>query len=561
MTQQRESMEVDVLFVGAGPASLSSAYHLTRLVEKHNSEAEAAGSTPLDPPFIAMVEKGAAPGAHSLSGAVVNPVAFHELIPRERWDDIPWEAPVKGEEVLWLGEKSALALPWVPPEMHNHGCYVACLGKLVRWLAELTSAAGVEIFPGFAAVEPIIEDGAVRGIATGERGRGKDGEPKGAYDPGIELRAKVTALGEGEGTFAFDETRREKGFFLHVGTMRQGRLEVGDRILCSLDRERRRATARNHSATHLLHHALRRVLGQHATQSGSAVSAEKLRFDFSNPTELSPDELREVEDIVNERILADEPIVSTRMGLSEAREIGATALFGEKYGDIVRVVSIGDFSRELCGGTHCERTGEIGLLRILSEASVAGGVRRIEALTGLAVLERLRDREELVRRVCGILSTQEGNLLRRSEELLGEMRSMQKRLQQARQEAVRQMASGSLLDQAEQIAGASVVLARLPGGPAELRSAADVLRKSNRNFACLLASDQGGKVALVAGLSADLVEKGLSAVDIVRAASEVVGGGGGGRPDLAQAGGRDPDRLEEAFAAARRFLTEKLSAP
>jgi len=369
----------------------------------------------------------------------------------------------------------------------------------------------------------------------------------------------ITSADGGKGEFAFDEVRREKGFFLHAGKMRESTLKVGDRVVCSVDKERRRATARNHSATHLLHYALRTVLGEHATQSGSAVSAERLRFDFSNPTELSPDDLLEVENIINEKVLADEPIVSTHLSLSEARELGATALFGEKYGDIVRMISIGDFSRELCGGTHCDRTGEIGLVKIVSESSVAGGVRRIEAVVGHEVLEHLRAKEGRLRDLCAILGTQEENLQKRCEELQSEIRSLQKRLQKAREQAARQVASGGLLDQAEDIGGVSVVLAKLEGGHAELRSAADVLRKSHDKVACLLASDESGNLALVAGLSDDLVKNGLSAVEIVREAAGVLGGGGGGRADLAQAGAGDPERLEEAFEAARRLLRGKLA--
>ncbi len=364
----------------------------------------------------------------------------------------------------------------------------------------------------------------------------------------------------GKGEFAFDETRREKGLILHVGRVRGGAVRLGDSVVCTVDKERRQATARNHSATHLLHHALRQVLGEHAAQSGSAVSAERLRFDFSNPTELSPEELREVELIVNERILADEPIVSTRMSRSEAQELGAMALFGEKYGDIVRVIGIGDFSRELCGGTHCRRTGEIGLFRITSESSVAGGVRRIEAVTGLMSLERLRDKESLLGGLCRILGSQQENLLKRSGELLQEVRSLQRELQKARERAVRQMASGGLLEQAEQIGGVRAVFAKLEGDHAALRSASDVLRKNNEKVACLLASEQEGRIALVAGLSQDVVERGLSAVEIVRAAAEVLGGSGGGRADLAQAGGSDISKLEDAFETARRLLREKLAA-
>ena len=370
----------------------------------------------------------------------------------------------------------------------------------------------------------------------------------------------IETLADGRGAFAFQDTQREKDFFLHLGRVRAGVLRVGDGVVCKVNKARRQAVARNHSATHLLHYALRRVLGAHATQSGSAVSDSRLRFDFSNPTELSPEQLRQVEDIVNEKVLADEPITSTFMSRSEAQELGAMALFGEKYGDIVRVISISDYSRELCGGTHCQRTGEIGLLRIISESSVAGGVRRIEAVTGLGSLDRLRAKEDLLAGIAGQLGTQEDNLLKRVRDLQQEIRSLQKDLQRARQQAVRQVASGGLLEQAERIGSVRAVFARLEGDHAALRSAADILRRGNAGVACLLASEQGGRVALVAGLSQDLVQQGLSAVELVRSAAAVLDGGGGGRPDLAQAGGSDPSRIEEAFEAARRLLKQRLGA-
>mgnify|MGYP006284870787 CR=1 FL=1 len=369
----------------------------------------------------------------------------------------------------------------------------------------------------------------------------------------------MRVLENGEGRFEFGTTRREKGFFIHDGEVIDGELSVGDTIVCRVDKRRRRATARNHTATHLLHHALREVLGEHATQSGSSVSAERLRFDFSNPTELSREEIRKVEDIVNAKVLEDEPVVSTHMSRSEAQEMGAMALFGEKYGDIVRVISISDYSRELCGGTHCERTGEVGLVRIISESSVAGGVRRIEAVTGLNSLDRLRQKERLIARLCDSMSTQEDNLLRRSKDLQKQIRSLENDLQQAREEAMRKMASGGgLLDEAEQIEGVRVVFTTLDGGHAELRSALDVIKENNDNVACLLASVEDEKVVLVAGLTDDLVERGLNAVELARSAAGVLGGGGGGRPDLAQAGGANPDKLEEAFDAARNTLKESL---
>lgn len=364
---------------------------------------------------------------------------------------------------------------------------------------------------------------------------------------------------DGETIFEFSDVVPEKGFFLHVGRLSEGTLKVGDPVLCRVDRAHRRATARNHTATHLLHHALRQELGEHAKQSGSMVSDRRLRFDFSNPTELSPGQLQRVEDTVNEKILQDDPVTATRMSRSEAREAGALALFGEKYGDIVRVISIGDYSRELCGGTHCRSTGEIGLFRIVSESSVAGGVRRIEAVTGRNTLGRLRRKEQQLQELCEVLGTQEDNLIGRVRRLLEQIRELQQDLKKQREQAVRSMASGSLMEEAEEIQGVRVVISKLPGGHAELRSAADVLRGNNERVVCLLASDEGGKVAMVAGLSEDLVEAGLNAEELVTQVARVVAGGGGGRPDLAQAGGSDVSRLDEALEKGRELLQQELS--
>jgi len=362
---------------------------------------------------------------------------------------------------------------------------------------------------------------------------------------------------EGQGEFEFHIVRREKGFFLHVGRVKSGRFEPGTAVVCRVEKHNRMAIARNHTATHLLHCALRQVLGEHARQAGSHVSPDRLRFDFSNPTEIGPERLRRIEDLVNEKILADDTVTSTRMSLSEAREAGAIALFGETYGDVVRVISIGDYSRELCGGTHCETTGQIGLFRITRESSVAGGVRRIEAVTGLGVLERLRRREELIAQVCRSLNTQEDDLPRRAAELPAEVRSLQKQVQQERERSARQAASGSLLDRAEQVGPVRLVTAGFEGSPGELRSAADVLRKDNDGLVCVLTSAKAGKVALVVGVSADLVAQGLSARELAGEAAAVLGGGGGGRDDLAQAGGPDADRLPEALERVRQVLRER----
>jgi alanyl-tRNA synthetase len=437
-------------------------------------------------------------------------------------------------------------------------------GVFVRGpIAELQSRHRETDFTGYSTLESVArvigiikDDALVDELAEGEKAAVVLDRTPAYGEAGGQVgdRGSIVSRDDGGARFDIEGVTREKGFSLHLGTMTRGALKAGAAVTCRVDRALRMATARNHTATHLLHHALRTVLGQHAQQSGSHVSAERLRFDFSHPTELGRDQLRRIEDIVNAAILEDDPVIATRMGLSEAREAGAIALFSERYGDVVRVISIGDYSRELCGGTHCDRTGQIGACRITRESSVAGGVRRIEAITGLAVLERLREREDAIARLCGSLGTQEPDLERRAAELQEEIRSLQKAVQAERKRAAMSLASGSLGDQAEKVGDVSFVAAQMGGGHAELRSAADVLRRGNEAMVCVLASTEGDKVALVVGVSDDLVERGFSAKRIAQEAAAVVGGGAGGRADLAQAGGSDPGRLEEAFGAAREAV-------
>lgn len=282
---------------------------------------------------------------------------------------------------------------------------------------------------------------------------------------------------------------------------------------------------RNHTATHLLHYALKQVLGEHANQAGSYVGPDRLRLDFTHPKGVSAGNLKKIEDIVNRRVLANEPVTATFMSIDEARKTGATALFGEKYGDIVRVLNVGGYSRELCGGTHCRMTGDIGLFRIISESSVAGGVRRIEAVTGMAALERLREKEGLISDVCKSLNTQEGRLAKKVDELLSEVKSLEKALRRERSAAMHKIAGQSLAGKAEEIGGVSAVISRLDGDMGALRSAADSLRKSRENFGCVLLSGTGNKVSVVCALTEDLVRKGMSAVEIVNKVASVVGGG------------------------------------
>jgi alanyl-tRNA synthetase len=375
-----------------------------------------------------------------------------------------------------------------------------------------------------------------------------------------EMGGQVGDAGEIAGEhFRFEviDAQVEGGFTLHVGHLREGCVELGAMVTARIDAARRQGICRAHSATHLLHFALRKHLGQHAMQQGSKVDNDLLRFDFSNPSAVSAEELQRIETEVNEKILADEPIRRENMPLAEARKTGAMMLFGEKYPDVVRMVSMGTFSKELCGGTHLNNTGQIGLFKIIGEESVAAGTRRITALTGRAALEFIQRTQAILARAAGILKVPTEGLTERLESIDKELRELKKKAAQPKAEG---KGVDQLLAGAEEIAGVKVIIAEVPGSPAELRQMIDLLRRKSAPLAVMLGNknDEEQKVTLIAGLTRDLVEKKLDAVSWVRAASSVVGGSGGGRADMAQAGGKHPEKLPDAFAAAKEAMGKML---
>jgi alanyl-tRNA synthetase len=307
-----------------------------------------------------------------------------------------------------------------------------------------------------------------------------------------------------------------------------------------------------------LHYALRKVLGEHALQQGSKVDEDWLRFDFGNPSAVSPEDLARIEDEANRRVWQGQPVRWVQVPLAEARQAGAMMLFGEKYPDIVRMVSAGDFSKELCGGTHLDNTGQVGLLKIIGEESVAAGTRRITALTGRAALEHVRRLQGVLGQTAGLLRTSIEDLPERVEALAKEVRQLKKQLAAGpKGEAanVEQLAAG-----ATEVGGVRIVAAEVPGGtPQSLRDLIDQLRRKAAPVAVLLGSrGEDGKVLLVAGLSRDLVQRGLDAVEWIRTAAALAGGGGGGRPDMAQAGGKLPDKLPDALEAGRADMAKRL---
>ena len=339
----------------------------------------------------------------------------------------------------------------------------------------------------------------------------------------------------------------------------QGELEPGERVVARVDPAFRHATEANHTATHLLHAALRRRLGTHVRQAGSYVGPDKLRFDFTHGSALSSEELRDVEDQVNAWILENWPVRAIQTTLAEARSLGAMALFGEKYGDVVRMVEVGDgsFSRELCGGTHVRSTAEIGVFRVTQETSSAANVRRIEAVTGPEAVKLLRTHDDLLREAASLLRTRPEDVPDKLADLQAKAKAAAKGAAGAGGAAVDVEA---LLGEAEAVDGARVLTARVPGA-ADQKALLDVLDRVKPKLgdaAVVLGAAGEGKVAFVASVAPALVSRGVRAGDVVRLAAQVTGGGGGGRDTMAQAGGRDPAKLDEALGVAREAIERAL---
>lgn len=348
------------------------------------------------------------------------------------------------------------------------------------------------------------------------------------------------------------------GHYLHYGVVEEGILEPGQKVNARVDEQRRDEIASNHTATHLLHQALRTVLGDHVQQAGSLVLDERLRFDFSHTGPMTGEEIRRVEDLVNEQIARDLDVDARETTLAEARQAGAIALFGEKYGDRVRLVTAGNFSRELCGGTHVRSTGEIRLFKILGEAGIGSGLRRIEALTGSAALRYLQSREDLLEEAAAVLKGRPEEVPAKVRDLLQQIREAEKELEAMKGKLSRGEVD-TLLNRAADIGGVKVVSGKAPVDDMDsLRNMADLLRDRLGSGVVVLGSSSDGKVNLVAMVTRDLHGKGLHAGNIIRDVAKVVDGGGGGRPDMAQAGGKNPARLDEALGLVPQLVRKVL---
>jgi alanyl-tRNA synthetase len=341
---------------------------------------------------------------------------------------------------------------------------------------------------------------------------------------------------------------------VHHCHVKEGSVRVGDAVNLTVATTLRNATARNHTATHLLQTALRTVLGDHVKQAGSLVSLDRLRFDFTHFSAMTADEISQVERLVNGYVMDNAPVSTVQMPISEAIEAGATALFDEKYGDSVRVVRVGDVSMELCGGTHVRAAGDIGLFKIVSEAGIAAGVRRIEALTGTGALGFVRQMEDEQRAIASLLKAEGGNPLEKLEKLLGRQRELQREIESL-QGKLNAAASGDLLSQALYVNGVNLLAVQVQVEDIKgLRDLSDTLRDRMGEGVIVLGADIGGKANLLVAVSKELSAK-IKAGDIIKQLAPIVGGSGGGKPELAQAGGSQPEKISEALAAVAQILS------
>lgn len=357
--------------------------------------------------------------------------------------------------------------------------------------------------------------------------------------------------------FEVTDTQKYGKAIGHIGKVNVGSFIVNHKINATIDIARRDAIRLNHSATHLLHAALRQVLGTHVTQKGSLVNDKYLRFDFSHFEAVKPEQLRKIEDIVNAQIRLNSPVVTELMDLEDAKEKGAMALFGEKYDERVRVLTMGDFSTELCGGTHASRTGDIGLFRIVSESGTAAGIRRIEAITGITAIESIHEQSDLISLVAQVLKSDGTNLVERIKTVQEKYRLLEKELQQLKDQQVAQESS-SLGSQAKNVKGIKLLVRELNGvEPKMLRTMVDDLKNQLGSAIIVLSTISDGKVSLIVGVTKDLTAK-VKAGELISFVAQQIGGKGGGRPDMAQAGGTDVEALPAALASVDEWVESHL---
>ena len=402
------------------------------------------------------------------------------------------------------------------------------------------------------------DEEVVDALSDGERGTiFVEQTPFYATSGGQEADHGVISCGDGE--FVVEDVVKLLGGKIgHIGRMTRGMMKTGDTVTLTVDAERRSLCARNHSATHLLQKALRTVLGTHVEQAGSSVNDDRLRFDFSHFSAMTPEELRKTEDMVNDSISRSLQVIVKNMPIEEARKTGAQALFGEKYGDIVRVVNMGDYSIEFCGGTHVANTGEIGAFKIISESGVAAGVRRIEALTSKGLMKYYASLEAKIHEAAKMLKTTPENLSEKIAHLQAENKELHSEVESLKSKLAKD-AMGDVMNQIEEVNGVKVIAVGVEDMDMNgLRDLGDQLKEKLGEGVVVIASSAGGKVSLMATATDGAMKKGAHAGNLIKAIASLVGGGGGGRPNMAQAGGKNPAGIPDALAKVKEVLAEQI---
>ena len=443
----------------------------------------------------------------------------------------------------------------------------AARGEISGWSGlDLGLEGGPTVFTGY---DTLSDTGAVEAVVAagelaGELGEGTEGSIVLDRTPfyaemGGQVADRGTIGGPDGAEFAVTDVQKTKGGkYLHSGKMLRGSLRMGDTVTASVDSERRLAIMRAHSATHLLHAALRKVLGDHVHQAGSLVEPDRLRFDFTHFSAMTGEELLEVARIVNHEILKGDAVGTEVMGLEEARAKGAQALFGEKYGESVRVVSMGDFSSELCGGTHIDNTAKVGPFRIESEFSVASGVRRIEAVTGLEFFRENEENNRKLLAMADMLKTSPNEVVEKARAQIESLRELRRRVE-ALEDKLRSGEAANFIAGAHTVGELKVLTATVPAeGTEALRRRGDVLREREPNIVAVLAAVEGEKITFLAVCGSEAVKAGVKAGDIIRQVTALTGGKGGGKPDSAMGGGRDVLMLDNALAMVDNFVAMKL---
>jgi alanyl-tRNA synthetase len=432
-------------------------------------------------------------------------------------------------------------------------------GPLADFTVKSEFVGYTELVTEASIIAIVQDDRLVERAGAGERCRIILDRTPFYAESGGQVSDTGTISGPGFEAVVEDVAKAPHGQHVHEVVIRSGEARQGAAVVASVSDKLRADIVKNHTATHLLHKALKEVLGEHVNQAGSLVEAERLRFDFSHFGSISEQELAEVERRVNEQIWKQTELKIDYKPLDEAKAMGAMALFGEKYGDIVRVVQVGDYSLELCGGCHVANTAQIGLFKLISESGIGSGIRRIEAVTGRHAYRYVEEQFELLKQSAALLKANVQDVPKRIESLLGQVKEMARENESLTAKLSR-LEAGSLAQQVKQVGDVPVLAAKVQASGMEaLRTVADQMKEKLPSAVVALGAEQEGKVHLVVTVSPDWVKQGIHAGKLVKELAAVCGGGGGGRPDMAQAGGKDPSKLDEALQLVERLVAEQFA--